>query len=99
MTVAELLDRMTSREISEWQAYEQATGPLGHAYMEEALASIHEQLQMLNRLTGAQFEDNPAPNVQQWPRPPDIFARRAQESEDSQDDEVDQATFDQLFDE
>lgn len=29
MTVRELLSRMDSRELSEWMAYEQVTGPLG----------------------------------------------------------------------
>lgn len=29
MTVGELLDRIDSRELTEWQAYEQVAGPIG----------------------------------------------------------------------
>lgn len=69
MTVEEMLDRISAKEVSEWMAYEKATGPLGHQYSDDLLAHIHEQLQNLSYITGAQYEDNPAGLPKRIPRP------------------------------
>lgn len=86
MPVTELLSRTTSYELAEWQAFERAYGPLGREYISDALASIHEQLQILNRMTGEQFEDNPAAEPSKWPRPNDIFKPVKEDEGDSPGD-------------
>jgi hypothetical protein len=68
MTVEELLDRISSPELAEWMAYQKLNGPIDSTYSDDALAQIHEVLQYLLRLTGAQYEDNPAPNPRHFPR-------------------------------
>ncbi|MFR9807062.1 hypothetical protein ACL02T_32915 [Pseudonocardia sp. RS010] len=40
MTVRDLLDRTDSRELTEWQVYEQLTGPLGGARLDYAAAIV-----------------------------------------------------------
>lgn len=69
-----MLERMSSRELSEWQAYEKATGPL-RGYDEDMLAAIHEQLQILNHVTGAANagDDNPIPAPTKVLRPHQVF--------------------------
>src|SRR6476660_8801124 len=76
MSVRQLLRSMDSAEISEWQAYERAFGPLDRAYGDDMLARIHEQLQMLTHVQGASGagKDNPVPAPKRVPRPPDVFA-------------------------
>lgn len=95
-TVEELLKRISSREIAEWEAYEAVAGPLGHEYSDEMLASIHEQLQTLNRLTGANFEDNPMPEPTKVPRPEDLYIAAVAEEDEEEDvyDEADVLAFD-----
>lgn len=46
MTVAELLSRISSWELSEWMAYEDATGPLDNRWRDDMLARIHECIQV-----------------------------------------------------
>lgn len=103
MTVGELLERTTARELSEWEAYERAVGPLGSLYHDDVLAAIQEQLQVLNRLTGAQFEDNPAPVPKSYPRPSEVLEfverHRAGEAHAEEEPEMDREEFDRLFDE
>lgn len=87
MPVDEVLARHTSRELAEWAAYERYAGPIDRSYDREVLANIHEQLQYLNRLTGAaHFTDkknknNPAPEPERYPRPSELY-QRASEKED-----------------
>lgn len=75
MSVRQLLASMDSAEISEWQAYERAFGPLDRAYGDDMLARIHEQLQLLTHVQGAAGggKDNPIPEPKRVPRPPDVF--------------------------
>ena len=95
MTVEEMLSRISSAEIAQWQAYEKAFGPIGHQYSDDLLASIHEQLQVIAKLSGAALvsdsNDNPVPNPRHTPRPPELF--RPPEDEDDSDvsiyDEID----------
>jgi hypothetical protein len=57
MTVDEMLNRISSYELTQWDAYERATGPLGGRYSDETLAAIQEQLQLTCYLLGAQGEE------------------------------------------
>lgn len=87
MTVRELLERIDSRELAEWAAYERVAGPVNDAYLAEVLAALHEQVQTLNRMTGAaHFTDkkhtkNPAPEPRHYPRPHELY-----ESSEEEDD-------------
>lgn len=94
MTVAQLLSCISSRELTEWQAYEQATGPLGSRYSDDVLAAIHEQLQISNRMYGEQFEENMVPIPKAVLRPDQVFQPR--ENEDG--DVMSFAEFDSQFD-
>lgn len=47
LTVTELLARTTSAELTEWQAYEVAYGPVGPAYRDAALADLIDAVQRL----------------------------------------------------
>ena len=47
MPVGELLERTTSAELGEWQAFEKAYGPLGSSYAEHRLADILDAVQSL----------------------------------------------------
>ena len=73
-TVAQLLTRVDSYELAEWEAFERAFGPLGNEYDQETLACILDQLGILTYLTGMQYEDNPIPIPRRYPRPHDVFA-------------------------
>ena len=85
-----MLGRMTSKELAEWEAFEIVNGPLGTSYSDDMLAAVHEQLQGLMRLTGAQFEENPAPPVKHVKRPYELSL--PEEAEEVMDEsEVDPA--------
>lgn len=82
MNVKEMLERTSAYEITEWMAYERAFGPLDDGYTWEALAALHEQLQLACRLLGAQFDgENPAPDQQHYPRPSESFVPQEDEAE------------------
>ena len=49
MTVAELLARMSGEELTDWQAYERAHGPLGPARSDWHAALIAAMLVNVNR--------------------------------------------------
>lgn len=89
MSVRQLLRSMDSLEVSEWQAYERAFGPLGTTYSDDMLAHIHEQLQLLTHVLGAvntpKGEENPVPAPKDVPRPPDVY-QKAQEAAAKKDD-------------
>jgi hypothetical protein len=76
--VDKMLAEMTSEQISEWKAYELATGPLDRGYDQRALAELHEQIQLTNYLLGAaNFSDkdheNPIPEPQKYGTPDKYF--------------------------
>lgn len=73
MSVRDLLTSMDSMEIAEWRAFERALGPIGPEYTQNVLAASHEQLQTVSWLLGSQFEENPVPQPDHWPRPPEVF--------------------------
>lgn len=84
----EMLACIDSPEIAEWMAFERAFGPIGHEWRDEMLASIHEQLQMLNFLYGAvnsEEDENPVPEPIRMPRPPDV--RRVSTGEAEEEEE------------
>lgn len=78
---------MDSREVAEWQAYEQHSGPLGTVWLHETLANIHEQLQSLNHLTGqAHFTDKqhrtgPIPKPEHYPRPHEVITKATRDED------------------
>jgi hypothetical protein len=80
MTVTDLLDHIDSRELSEWDAFERAFGPLGDAYQKEALAAIHDKLEQLMYVIGMEYgEENPVPKPEQYPRPSDVFKTKEED--------------------
>lgn len=74
MTKAEMLERISARELTEWAVYEMRNGPLGDQWRDDMLASLHELLQANNYLTGgaAGGKKNPAPKPKDVPRPWEI---------------------------
>jgi len=73
MPVRVLLQTMSSRELSEWRAYERFYGPVDRSYDSEMLAQIHELLQVLIQVTvrvngGEGWEPKPVPRP--WWTPP-----------------------------
>lgn len=85
MSVRELLATHTSRELSEWQAFDSVYG-FGDEHVHDALADIHEQLQFLNHLMGAAHftpenspEDNPVPSPTRYPRGREALQRSDEE--------------------
>lgn len=80
MTVGELLERISSSEITGWIAFERAYGPLGTAYQSEMLALIQEELQGLKWVMGKSF-GNDMPKPRHAPRPREFFLPGDEESE------------------
>jgi hypothetical protein len=73
-----LLCGITAYELSEWEAYERAFGPLGRQYEQDMFARIHEQLQMITFVLGAANSgegENPVPEPKQVPRPHEVFQK------------------------
>lgn len=68
-----MLSEISSRQVAEWMAYERVEGPLDGSLRDDVLAGIHEQLQLIARLTGAQFKQNPAPEPEHVPRPHELY--------------------------
>lgn len=73
MTVDDLLTRMSSRELTEWQAYERHAGPIGPAWFGEVIAAIHEQLQMSNYMFSKAKFKQPGKKPEQYPRPEEAY--------------------------
>lgn len=68
-------------EYSQWMAFERAYGPLRSEWSDDALASIHEQLQQIAYLMGqAHFTDKthkrgPVPKPERYPRPNESLSK------------------------
>lgn len=92
------MERISSRELSEWMAYEREDGPIGARWQDEAIAAIHEQLQRLNHLQGAaHFTDrkhkkNPVPSPKHYTRPYEIFEKDRPDRYDPEEDQLDTGT-------
>lgn len=73
MTVEEMLHRMSSRELSEWKAYEHKNGLLGPRWEQEMLREIHYQQQVaLHTMVGMKIKSgatNPVPDPERLPAP------------------------------
>lgn len=67
---------MSSRELTEWEAYERHAGPLGSFWFAETLASIHEQLQMSNYMFSKAKFKQPGNKPEEYPRPEESFRGR-----------------------
>lgn len=89
-----MLDRLSSYEIAEWQAFEKAFGPLGNDYEKETLATIVDLLNVLIYTNGkiAYGDKNPVPEPKKYPRPHEAFLEK-NEGEKS----ISRAEFDTLF--
>lgn len=86
MPVGVMLRSMSSKELSQWAAFEKLSGPLGQHYSDEMLASLHEQGQMTNYLLGAIYaswteQSNPVAPPEALTRPNQIFADKPDEEE------------------
>ena len=57
MTVAELLSRISSRELTEWAVYERRTGPLGGRRGDIQAAIVAAAVYNVNRKKGAKAVD------------------------------------------
>jgi hypothetical protein len=62
-----LLATHSSRELSEWIAFEQVYGPIGMKWDREVAAQMHELTQATNHLLGGLMADEKHPN--QVPQP------------------------------
>lgn len=91
-TVTELLSGITAYELTEWEAYERAFGPLGPQYSDNALAEIHEELQKICYVLGAvntgKDQENPVPEPRPVPRPHEMYRKlNAPEGSESEPEE------------
>jgi hypothetical protein len=89
MTVEEMLHRISSKELTEWRAYELANGPLGHQYSDDLLAHIHEAIQANTYVEGMQYDPNPAPEPKRIPRPHEAMQRQVSYGFDGLEDDED----------
>ncbi len=94
------MERISSRELSEWMAFEREDGPIGTRWRDEATAATHEQIQRLNHLQGAaHFTDrkhkkNPVPSPKHYPRPHEMFEEDPPEQYDPVEDQLDAGVLD-----
>lgn len=88
MTVAELLERVSSAELGEWKAFERSHGPLGRGYAEEMLAAILDELRRLpgaiSVIMGADPDDVEEPIPTR--RPPDVYLSGEEDEDEDGDD-------------
>lgn len=68
MTVSELLERTTSRELAEWQAFEQIEGPLGGLRGDVHAAMVCSAIYNANRGKNS-HERKPAEFLPKWDKP------------------------------
>lgn len=89
MTVGELLERTSARELAEWMAFERAYGPLGNSYMERTLADVVDAVERLSVTFQVCLGSDPDDVVQRVPipRPEDVY-RSEDEAADEDDDTV-----------
>jgi len=98
MRVPDMLSVMSSRELSEWQAFEAHEGPIGRKHDSEMLMQIQELLQILIRVTvgtneqGDSFEVRP-PARPWWTRP----ERELSEEEQAEIEQAEIARFNALL--
>lgn len=84
MTVNDLLNKMSSYELTEWMAFERVNGPLGQQYSDDMSANIHEQLQAIQFILGRMSagEESPVPAPHRVLRPHEVLTRKNEEVED-----------------
>jgi hypothetical protein len=73
MTVREMLERITAREMSKWQAYENVNGRLDSQWTSEQFSEINELLQsmlytyiQINSKPGAAEDSKPVTVIRPW---------------------------------
>lgn len=85
-TARELLARIDSRELAEWQAFETVYGPIDDAWRDVALADIEFQLQLANAYfiqANSKNDDVPMPERRRLPW--ELIERREVEREDGEE--------------
>lgn len=87
MTVAEMLERISAYELTEWEAYERVYGPLDDVYAQNKLADLHELLQAI--LLSLSADEDGKGTVKRQPRPHEVYEAlvEAQAQEDMTDEE------------
>lgn len=65
MTVGELLARIDSRELTEWEAYERVAGPLGQERLDHLFAMLQATIGNVNR-SRKQKAYEPAAFMPKW---------------------------------
>lgn len=69
MTVAELLSRISSQELSEWMAYEKHAGPLGAARGDIQAGIIAATIANANRSKKSSKVHKPSAFIPTWDKP------------------------------
>lgn len=84
MTVNDLLNKVSSYELSQWMAFEKVNGPLGQQYSDDMSANIHEQLQAIQFILGRMSagEESPVPPPHRVLRPHEVLTHKYEEVED-----------------
>lgn len=78
---------MSSRELTEWRAYERVVGPLGRSWVDGVQADMHEILQGVLYLTSQahftdkQHREGPAPKPVKVTRPGDLYSEAVKSAE------------------
>lgn len=69
--MGEMLERMSSRELTEWAAYERVAGPVGPLYEQSLLREIHymqqQQLHAFGSANTDKGKQNPIPKPEHLP--------------------------------
>lgn len=77
-----MLFKISAYELSEWEAFERANGPLGNDYIHESLANLHEAIQLNTFVIGMQYgDDNPVEKPIRYPRPDEVFKPAPEEDQ------------------
>lgn len=87
-----MLEHVDSYEIGEWMAYERAFGPINSDWRDLALVAIHNQLAILNKMTGAAHfgENNPIKDeMPPLPKPSEMYLKPDEEPDGSTIDDID----------
>lgn len=66
MTVRQLLTSIDSRELTEWQIYEQETGPLGGERLDYLFARLTATLLRVNTVAKEQHKVKDSDHMIQW---------------------------------
>lgn len=97
MPVRDVMRTHTSRDIAGWMAYEKAFGDIGGLWTTECLAEMHELLQNMLYVSGAQAEQNPFPKPHMKERP--LVLQPLEDDDEDVEPEQQELIPDELFEE